>query len=269
MSLEHVRAAARKVIPATAHRGLANAWWLCIYPGLQFLAARRQAHFAGVRSFRDRHQGERCFIIGNGPSLKRMDLSPLRDEYTFGLNRIYLLFPEIGFPTSFLVCMNRHVIEQFHDEIEALPMPKFFPWTARDVVSDSDSVSLLWRHPIGLRFSKSVAFGVWEGATVTFVAMQLAFYMGFSKVILIGVDHSFQTRGPAHKLITSDGDDENHFAPNYFGRGVKWQLPDLETSEIAYGLARDTFAAAGRELVDATVGGNLQVFPKVRYEELF
>src|SRR6185295_12690269 len=32
--------------------------------------------------FRDRHKGKRCFVIGNGPSLKNQDLSLLADEIT-------------------------------------------------------------------------------------------------------------------------------------------------------------------------------------------
>ena len=45
-----------------------------------------------------KHRGKRGFIIGNGPSLKNTDLTKLEDEFTFGMNRIYLLFPELGFP---------------------------------------------------------------------------------------------------------------------------------------------------------------------------
>ena len=44
-------------------------------------------------------------IVGNGPSLAGMDLSPLRDEFTFGLNRSYLMFDRIGFNTTFLVAV--------------------------------------------------------------------------------------------------------------------------------------------------------------------
>jgi hypothetical protein len=111
--------------------------------------------------------------------------------------------------------------------------------------------------------------GVWEGATVTFVAMQLAYYIGFSKVILIGVDHSFKTKGDPHKKVVSVGSDPNHFDPNYFGKGFKWNLPDLETSEYAYSLAKKAFGEDGREIVDATVGGKLKVFKKVKYRQLF
>jgi hypothetical protein len=57
--------------------------------------------------------------------------------------------------------------------------------------------------------------------------------------------------------------------PNYFGKGVRWQLPDLDTSEVGYIMAREAFREAGREIVDATVGGKLTVFPKVDYNSLF
>jgi hypothetical protein len=114
-----------------------------------------------------------------------------------------------------------------------------------------------------------VITGIWEGATVTYVAMQLAYFMGFTTVILIGVDHSFKTQGPAHRLVVSEGADENHFHPEYFGKGVRWQLPDLETSERAYMKARAAFEADGRKVLDATVGGKLTVFEKIPYTGLF
>ena len=110
--------------------------------------------------------------------------------------------------------------------------------------------------------------GAWDGTTVTFVAMQIAYYMGFSEVILIGVNHNFKTKGEPHKIVISEGEDPNHFDPNYFGKGVKWQLPDLKTSEKAYTLARDAYLKAGRQILDATVDGKLTVFPKVRYEDI-
>lgn len=87
--------------------------------------------------------------------------------------------------------------------------------------------------------------------------------MGFSDVILIGVDHKFAVSGPAHQIVESAGPDASHFDPNYFGKGFKWQLPDLETSELAYRLARQNFEEAGRRIVDSTVDGALETFPKM------
>lgn len=63
--------------------------------------------------------------------------------------------------------------------------------------------------------------------------------------------------------------DLDHFDPNYFGKGTRWQLPDLGTSEIAYEIAHETFLSNNREIVDATVGGKLDIFPKVEYKSLF
>ena len=219
-------------------------------------------------SLKDSHRGERCFIIGNGPSLKSMDLSVLRPETTFGLNRIYLLFPELGFETTYFVSINPTVIRQFADDIADLSMTKFISWNARQYVPTASDTILL-RSIHGPQFSTQPEHGIWEGATVTYVTMQLAYYLGFETVYLIGVDHNFSTKGPAHRLVRADADDPNHFHPNYFGKGVEWNLPDLETSELAYRLARKAFEEDGRQIFDATVGGKLTVFPKVEYEALF
>ncbi len=104
---------------------------------------------------------------------------------------------------------------------------------------------------------------------MTMVAIQLAYYMGFSEVYLVGVDHSYQFKGTPHAEQVSEGDDPNHFAANYFGKGFRWHLPDLEGSELAYRVAKHIFQTSGRRIFDATVGGKLEVFPKVAYPSLF
>jgi hypothetical protein len=222
-----------------------------------------------LHSFRDKHLGERCFIIGNGPSLNQTDLSRLRDEYTFGLNRIYLLFPKLGFTTSYYVSINRLVLTQFADEIaQQIPVDKFTSWENYSITKDISDIFYFYRHN-SAGFYKDITQGLWGGATVTYVTMQIAYYMGFQQVILIGVDHSFVTQGKAHDKITTQDYDPNHFDPAYFGKGITWQLPDLETSELAYGLARRYYEETGREILDATIGGKLQIFKKIKYDELW
>jgi hypothetical protein len=214
--------------------------------------------------YKDKHKGQRCFVIGNGPSLKKMDLSLLRDEFTFGMNRIYLLFPELGFHTSYLVSVNDLVIQQCAQDIQRLPLPKFLSWRAMSEPVDS-STTVFLRSSYSLGFSTDLEELVYESATVTNVALQLAFYMGFSTVILIGVDHSFASKGKPNTTVVSDGSDPNHFSPDYFGKGFRWQLPDLDISERGYLLAREAFEKNGRQILDATVDGKLQIFPKVEY----
>jgi hypothetical protein len=233
----------------------------------------RRESMARLAASRDRYQGQRAFIIGNGPSLKQMDMHKLKDEFTFGLNRIYLMFPALGFRTSCLVSVNDLVIEQCKPDLDALSIPRFLSWRAHRFFGASSPASglptFLYTTYDGPKFARDARARLWEGATVTYVALQLAFHMGFSQVILIGVDHNFASKGEANRTVVSDGADPNHFSPDYFGKGFRWQLPDLMTSEIGYGMARQAYVAAGREVLDATVGGNLSIFPKVDYNSLF
>ena len=225
-------------------------------------------HARRLERFANRHQGQRCFIIGNGPSLNRMDLRPLANEFTFGLNRIYLLFDKVGFVSTYYVSVNRLVIGQCASEIQGLPAIKFIDWVGQKWMHSGPNLFFIRRIPEPC-FVPDIRRGLWQGATVTYVAMQIAYYMGFTKVILIGVDHSFVTPGKPGTTVISQGDDPNHFDPSYFGKGFQWQLPDLETSELAYRIAKYKFERANREIVDATIDGRLQVFPKVDYPTLF
>jgi hypothetical protein len=246
-----------------------------------YLHPWRRESIRRLAALKDIHKGKRAFIIGNGPSLKQTDTSKLKNEITFGMNRIYLAFPEWGFTTTYLCVTNDLVVEQFVGDINALTIPKFIAWRSHRHFIPQFSNSQFSNSPIsslltfiyttytGPRFTRDVRGRVWEGATVTNLALQLAFHMGIEKAILIGIDHNFADKGEANKTIVSQGDDPNHFMPNYFGKGVKWQLPDLDTSEIGYVLAREAYRKAGREVVDATVGGKLTIFPKVEYDSLF
>lgn len=223
-----------------------------------------------IQQYHNLHRGHRCFIIGNGPSLKQTDLTKLESEFTFGMNRIYLLFPELKFSSTYYVAINDLVIEQCAHEIARLPLPKFIAWHSHHHFKEnSKDLIYLYTTFTGPRFSRDLTRRIWEGATVTNVALQLAFYMGFETVILIGVDHNFTDKGRANQTVVSSGDDQNHFSGNYFGKGFRWQLPDLDTSEIGYKLAGQAYHQSGRSILDATIGGRLNLFPKVEYNSLF
>jgi hypothetical protein len=221
--------------------------------------------------FSDIHRGERCFIIGNGPSLSLMDLSKLKNEITFGTNRIYLLFNKTEFRPTYYVSINELVLSQFREEIANLSMPKFLNWNLRKIYGEKEDIFYV-RIRLGIidRLEGNPLRPISPGGTVTFVAMQLAFFMGFSEVILIGVDHNFAEKGvPNRSEVRMKELDPNHFDPNYFPKGVKWQLPDLTRSEVAYKVARTTFEENGRRIFDATINGKCFVFEKVDWYSLW
>ncbi|MGD8455338.1 MAG: DUF115 domain-containing protein [Anaerolineales bacterium] len=239
-----------------------------LWPAATFHPRRRES-VRRLSAFKDKHRGERCFIIGNGPSLKDTDISKLKSEITFGMNRVYLAFDEWGFETSYYAAINDLVIEQCAGDILKLEMPRFLSWHSQHTIRPAKDIMFLHTTYTGPKFARDVRQRVWEGATVTYVAMQLAFYMGFKQTILIGVDHSFQSEGTPNTTVVSRGDDVDHFDAAYFGKGFRWQLPDLETSEQAYKMARAAYEGEGREILDATIGGKLTVFPKIDYNSLF
>ena len=237
-------------------------------PAAAFHPWRRESK-RRLAALKDSHKGERCFVVGNGPSLKNTDLSKLKNDFCIGMNRIFLAADELGFCPDILVCVNDLVVEQSVEEFNNLQMPKFFSWRARKWLTMDPWMHFIYTSYTSPKFSKDVTGRVWEGATVTNVCLQLAYHMGFSEVILIGVDHSFATKGAPNTTIQSQGDDPNHFSAAYFGKGFRWQLPDLETSELGYRMARQAYEESGRKILDATVGGKLDIFEKVDYNSLF
>jgi len=264
----------KRISPAPLWSTASDAYWWYRNRGRHLVAKTLNPRWyesrRRMRTLYNTHSGERCFIMGNGPSLRQTDLTKLRSEFTFGLNRIYLIFPELGFTTSCLVSVNDLVLEQCAGEMKALNLPKYLTWRSRGWFADDPQAVFIDTDFTGSEnFSTETSDRLFEGFTVTYVALQLAFHMGFSEIILIGVDHNFTTQGPANQAIISQGDDPNHFSPSYFGAGFKWQLPDLEGSERAYWLAKKAYEDAGRHVMDATIGGQLTIFPKVDYNLLF
>jgi hypothetical protein len=228
-------------------------------------------NFLGMEKYKNMHFGKRCFIIGNGPSLGLMDLNLLKGEYTFGSNRIYLLNNEILDIITYYVAVNSLVLKQCYAEIQRLNMPKFLNWHERKFFSPGNTTFFLKDSYFDdkPKFSKKPWGIIWEGATVTYVAMQLAYFMGFSTVYLIGVDHNFTFVGKPHQTVTSNSVDINHFSKDYFGPGFQWQLPDLDLSEYSYKVAKREFEKNNRKIFDATINGKLSIFPKIDYYSIF
>lgn len=219
-----------------------------------------------LKVYKDRHKGESCFIIGNGPSLNDTDLSQLKGCKTFGLNKIHLIFDKQQVDISYHVSVNSIVIEQSWREFASLGCPSFLSYLqASKCVVDNKNFNYLY-YGLPFTFREDITWPLHEGHTVTYVAMQIAYYMGFKEVYLIGVDHNFKFQGSPNERQYLSGDDPNHFDPDYFA-GKEWHLPDLEASEMAYHLANYFYKKDGRRIFDATLNGKLNIFPKITFEE--
>ena len=103
--------------------------------------------------------------------------------------------------------------------------------------------------------------------------LQLAYYLGASKIYLIGFDHNYAPPSAQDNVkgsvITSAVADVNHFDARYFGAGYRWHDPNIERMERAYLCAKRFLDAKGVQVFNATHGGALEVFPRVDYDLLF
>lgn len=222
-----------------------------------------------LQRYHNIHRGKRCFIVANGPSLKVTDLSLLKDEITIGMNRIYLTAKETGFDPTYIVVQDISIqLMQFQEDFDRLEKAKFFNWNARKYFKSADNLNFI-RSDFSPHFSTDLTKSSWGGHSVTYICIQLAFYMGFDEVYLVGKDHNYEQKGVPGKLVKATGDEKNHFASGYYKKGMSWRIPDYKGEELGYQMAKDAFEKHGRKIYDATVNGQLQVFNKVDYYSLF
>ncbi len=234
------------------------------------------------------YRGKRCVIMGNGPSLNQMDLSVFRDEYVWGSNRAYLLYDRIDWKHRFYTAVDTRVVPDIADELQQhigdMPGTQFFfPYRFRAQGVLKPASNIIWYNevttdeknlPQGM-FSLSCPRQVYSVTTVTIAAMQLAAHLGFSPIYLIGCDTSYRIPkdveiedGDPKKLV-STSDDPNHFDPSYFGKGRKWHDPKVDRMFFHYRQACEVCRNHGIEVYNATVGGMLEVFPRVDYRQVF
>jgi hypothetical protein len=222
-----------------------------------------------LTSIKNKYKDERLFLIANGPSIKDMDLSILKNEYTMCMNRFYIYFDKIGFTPNFLVCVEDTVLDQFTNDFNELKIEhKFINWRQFKKIPNSNY--LKESYTFNPFFQTDLTKPTHFGGTVTFACLQLAYYLGFKEVIIIGMDHNFKETGRAATVeVRTYEKDESHFDPNYFPKGMKWVLPDLDKSEVGYNIANDFYNDKNRKIYDATVNGKCDIFEKKQFESFF
>ena len=112
-------------------------------------------------------------------------------------------------------------------------------------------------------FSLDASKELYWGGTVTYMAIQLAVYMGFKNIYLIGIDLSYKLPKTVDGIIVSDDDDVNHFSKNYFGKGKRWHDPKTERMQRALDKAEQECNKIGVQLVNCTNGGNLKNLKRI------
>ncbi|SER11175.1 Glycosyltransferase like family 2 [Thalassovita gelatinovora] len=252
------------------------------YPEREIYANMPAPDTEDLRALHNQFQGERCFIIGNGPSLNKHDLSLLEGEYSFGVNSFYYKTRDSGFRPTFYVVEDSSVMKENIEEIRAYEAPfKFFPTLYKRLHPEAPN-TFFFEMNRGFyersspnyavpRFSTDASRVLYCGQSVTYINLQLAFFMGFTEVHLIGMDFDYVIP-KSHKrkgdVLLSDTDDPNHFHKDYFGKGKTWKDPKLERVLMNYRQADIAYSAVNRKIYNATIGGKLEVFDRADYNLL-
>lgn len=244
---------------------LANLRWQYSWSGFQNRRRLRRLHNA--------YSGRRCFVIGNGPSLALTDLRLLASEITIGCNNLFLIFDEMGYSPTLYTVEDHLVAEDRAEEINRIRgTTKIYP---RDLAycllpdEDTTYINFLRTYDGFPKFSDRFDRMVYFGGTVTHLNLQLAYHIGCREVYLVGVDHNYQSPPDTEgNVIVSTGADADHFRPDYFGPGYRYHNPRVERMEKAYMAARDFAAHNNMKIYNATIGGKLEVFNRVSYEEV-
>lgn len=252
-----------------------------------------------LRRFKNLHVGERCFVMGNGPSLNKTNLKLLDEETVFGCNSIFLLFDKISWRPKYYTCVDARVLPDRALDIENMlqqnpQMTSFFPvkisqhdgqklstYTRTLIAPDRGRFYFQERHnsvsedPFSM-FSNDINAYVVQPFTVAITMLQLAAYMGFKEIYLIGCDTDYKIPADVEQdqanrlgLISTQDTDPNHFDPRYFGQGRKWHTPQTHKMIEHHKFAKQACERLGVRVFNATVGGKLEVYPRVKFDDLF
>ena len=243
-----------------------------------------QAPRFSLRPLRGAFLGQRCFLVANGPSIKHMDLSPLTNEHVFLMNRGYL-HPDLDArPFTFHITSDVAVYRDYWQEMLDLParyqlLPRRVcdydlrrrggqPCTGPEVIAicelpakfanltDDQAIDFVsrWNHDAGeplLLPSRSVATK----------AAQVALYLGFSEVYVLGVDLDYS--GPSTHFYGTLAKEASRLARFRTG-GI-----GPESVNQSFATLDAVYRSRGTRLRNAGRGGKLDSLDRVRFENLF
>lgn len=233
-----------------------------------------------IVSLKNIHKGEACFIIGNGPSLTANDLDAISNAgyVTFAANSIYKMFDKTKWRPTYYVFQDQQVIDGLADKFEELSKYCDKLFVRRDVYKQIDKnfinndklvMPLLVMHIRKDKyydFSADASKFISDGCTVTFFSIQLAYYMGFKNIYLIGMDHNYPITFDENDNVVENKDINMHCFEDS-SRIILNPARILETT-YAYRSAKKFLEDHGVNIFNATRGGKLEVFTRINIDEI-
>lgn len=238
----------------------------------------KTAYGKQLAAFKDKYKGKRCFLVGNGPSLKADDLTKLHKngDITFAFNRVYNIFDDTPWRPTFYISQDEKMLAGCQDVVNSLELPcKFIPiqlnWYHDININDASYFNIkpqLSENPDEYLFSDDIAKEIYHSGTGMYTAVQMAAYMGFCEIYFIGVDHHFHTSINNKGEIVVDNTVKDYFSDKYNTDKDKLYIPNTEKSTLTYVAMKKHCDERNIKVFNVTRGGKLEVFPRVDFDTL-
>lgn len=231
-----------------------------------------------LKTLKDIHKGERCFIIGNGPSLHGADLDLLCNEFTFAANRIFNIFPQTKWRPTYYMLLDDRIQKEIQDQLCKYDLGHIFIDSKRCRIKDAtNKLTRIFVGPLkfdvdrncyndtSTYFSEDVSDHFGFGWTVVYAAIQLAVYMGFNRIYLLGVDHNYSVAKDSSGKLHIDPTVQNYFDNKQHKSGYPFRYCSVQYN---YEIAREYCENHNIKIYNATRGGKLEVFERMDFDEL-
>lgn len=253
------------------------AWpYMTIRKEMQYFKYKKSKEGDKLRELKGRFNGQRCFIIGNGPSLEIDDLEKLSNEITIGSNRIYNIFDRTEWRPTYYLAED----EDGYPEM----IPKVLEFDISNYILSLESLKYesnqtknkniyhaLWTNgkyvanrydDNSIHISEDITDHISVGYTVTFSAIQLAIYMGCNEIYLLGVDFNYAyITDRVGRIIRLDG------VKTYFdGKERTGSYLNYYSTLRAYEKAKEYCNIHNIKIYNATRGGKLEVFERIDFD---
>lgn len=243
------------------------------------------------KALHNRHAGERCFIVATGPSIKEQDLKPLKQEVCISVSNFFV-HPDYAYISPRYHCMAAFChpnteeawaawMQSLADSLQEKNPHSELIFPISDIKRNGKIASLSERPVFYLETGAGIEIAETgidlQRATITpqsipVMALQIALYMGFKEIYLLGCDHDWILSLYDSKHFYSE---DEHAVVRLMGANKCWEGIDIEDMGRSYvflwqqyKLLRHLAAQQGVSICNATKGGLLDVFPRVEYESL-
>ena len=213
-----------------------------------------------LKELKQKHKGERVFILGNGPSLNETNFKLIKDETFFAANTFFKGMKKFDIKPQYWAVGDKWIFKEHYQTLLKLDTTIFITYKAlpkylKDIeINNKKNIHIVktlgfMKHHYD--FSHNIERGIYVKGGIIPIMLQISYYLGFKNMYLLGCDCGSAGK-PSHHFYESD------------------KKPRTDYTEVfdAYKICFNGLNLANRNIYNATIGGNLEIFKRVKLEDI-